>query len=253
MVTCRPDISFPLIKLSQYSTNPAREHYEAIKHIFKYVKATINDGLYYWRSEPRPDLPSLPLPNTTLLQYNNNSMDNVDSPQHLHGAVDSDWGGDSTHRKSVSGLALRIAGGTILYKTKFQACVALSSTEAEFTAACDAGRSILYVRSILDEINMPQDAATSLYIDNNGALLMGNAQQPTRRTKHMDLKKFALQDWVERDLLILKRINTSDSFTDPLTKPMGKELHARHNEYLLGKIIPLFASVHSDPSCTVPT
>ena len=29
MITCRPDISFPLIKLSQYSVNPAKEHYEA--------------------------------------------------------------------------------------------------------------------------------------------------------------------------------------------------------------------------------
>ena len=163
-----------------------------------------------------------------------------------HAAVDSDWGGDSTHRKSVSGLAIRIAGGTILYKTKFQACVALSSTEAEFTAACDAGRSILYVRSILDEINMPQESATPLYIDNNGALLMGNAQQPTRRTKHMDLKKFALLDWVECDLLIMRRITSSDNFVDPLTKPMGKELHARHCEYLLGKRIPKYVYAYLD-------
>ena len=36
--------------------------------------------------------------------------------------------------------------------------------EAEFTAACDAGKAILYIRSILDEINVPQDKATTLYI-----------------------------------------------------------------------------------------
>ena len=52
----------------------------------------------------------------------------------------------------------------------------MTSTEAEFTAACDAGKAILYVRSILDEIGIPQDKATALYIDNNGALMMGNAQ-----------------------------------------------------------------------------
>jgi dUTP pyrophosphatase len=40
LVTCRPDISFPLIKLSQYSTNPAREHYEAIKELFYYLRCT---------------------------------------------------------------------------------------------------------------------------------------------------------------------------------------------------------------------
>ena len=56
----------------------------------------------------------------------------------------------------------------------------MSSIKAEFTAACDAGKSILYIRSILDEINVPQDKATTLFIDNNGALLMAYAQQPTR-------------------------------------------------------------------------
>ena len=69
----------------------------------------------------------------------------------------------------------------------------------------------------------------------------------------MDLKKVALLDWIERDLLIMKRITSSDNFTDPLTKPMGKEMHARHNEYLLGKNIPKFASALADTTCTVPS
>jgi hypothetical protein len=84
---------------------------------------------------------------------------------------------------------LRIAGGTVLYKTKYQDTVALSSTEAEFTAAAEASKYILYVRSILDQLGIPQDAATPvLYKDNQGALLLTNAQQPTKRTRHMDIK-----------------------------------------------------------------
>lgn len=164
-----------------------------------------------------------------------------DSTQHTHAAVDSDWAGDTNHRKSVTGISLRLCGGTILYKTKFQDCVATSSTEAEFTAACDAGKAILYVRSILDEIDMPQDTATTLYIDNNGALLMGNAQQPTCRTKHMDIKNMALQDWVQKDLILMKRISTTNNYSDALTKPMGRQLHYRHNDYILGKLIPHYA------------
>ena len=130
-----------------------------------------------------------------------------------------------------------------MYKTKFQETVALSSTEAEFTAACDAGRAILYIRSILDEINIPQDDATVIYIDNNGALLMANAQQPTRRTRHMDMKKFVIQDWVERDLLLFKRITSPNNYADPLTKTMTKDLHYRHNDYNLGKIIPPYCNI----------
>lgn len=31
MVTCRPDISYPIIKLSQYCTKPARVHFDALR------------------------------------------------------------------------------------------------------------------------------------------------------------------------------------------------------------------------------
>ncbi len=55
-------------------------------------------------------------------------------------------------------------------------------------------------------MNISQPDATILYEDNNGALLMANAQQPTRHTRHMDIKKFALLDWVERDLITLHNI-----------------------------------------------
>ena len=43
------------------------------------------------------------------------------------------------------------------------------SAEAGFTGACKAGKAHLYVRYILNEISMPQDEATILFIDNNGA------------------------------------------------------------------------------------
>ena len=48
MVTCRPDISYPTIKLSQYSANPSQCHYEAVIEIFRYLHSTLNEGLIYW-------------------------------------------------------------------------------------------------------------------------------------------------------------------------------------------------------------
>jgi hypothetical protein len=136
--------------------------------------------------------------------YTTTNTSEIDSATSIHAAVDTDWAGDTTQCRSVSGIILRLSGGTILYKTKYQDTVALSTTEAEFTAACDAAKAILYVRSILDEINLPQQNATTLFIDNNGALMMGNAQQPTRQTCHLELKKFMLLDWIQKDLIFMK-------------------------------------------------
>ena len=245
MVTCRPDISYPLIKLSQYSSNPAAEHYESVKHILRYIKATKHDGIYFWRRNVRDDLPDLPLPKQWNETYNVDPNTHIDSADLIHGLVDSDWGGDSNHRRSVTGIIIKYAGGTIYFKTKFQETIVLSSTEAEFIAACDAGKAILYVRSILNEIGVDQNEATTLFIDNNGALLMGNAQQPTRRTRHMDIKHFSLLDWIERDLIFMKRINTSDNSADALTKSLGRTLFYRHNDSILGKIIPPYAAAYN--------
>ena len=76
---------------------------------------------------------------------------------------DSDWATCVKTRRSFSGICILLAGGTIAYKTKFQPTVALSSTEAEFMAATDVGRMCLYVRSILWNLDIPQEAATVAY------------------------------------------------------------------------------------------
>ena len=75
----------------------------------------------------------------------------------------------------------------------------MSSTEAEFTAACDSGKVVLYIRSIFCEIGVDQNETATLFIDNNSALLMRNDQQPTCHTRYMDIKYFSLLDWTERD------------------------------------------------------
>ena len=239
MVTCRPDISFPLIKLSQYSTNPAREHYEAVQDIFKYLSCTKTDGIHFWRRHSNKNLPS---PYETFdIEDTIHEATIQDIPSKLKSAVDADWGGDVTHRRSVAGFVLKLAGGAIYYKTRFQPTVALSSTEAEFSAACDAGKAILYVSSILDQLGVNQDSATILHIDNNGALNMANQQQPTKYTRHIDIKHYAIQDWVEKDLLFLRRISSSANYADALTKPLGRTLHHRHMDYIMGRVKPSYS------------
>jgi hypothetical protein len=180
MVTCRPDISFPVIKLSQSSMNPAQEHYTAVSEILQYLKCTDDKGIYFWRPAHHKDYPE---PTTS---HDNKPMDVdatiQDKPTLIQAASDSDWGGDTKHQKSLTGFVRKMAGGCIYYKSKFQPTITLSLTEAEFVAATEAGKAILYVKTMLEEIGIEQKFTTTLYIDNNGALNMANQQQPTHNT-----------------------------------------------------------------------
>ena len=92
------------------------------------------------------------------------------------------WASDTNHCKSVTGVIIQYAGGIIYFKTKSQHTIIMTS----------------------------QDEKTTLCIDNKGVLLMTNAQKSTRFTWHMDIKHFALLYGVERYLVVMKRINTSE-------------------------------------------
>lgn len=243
MVTCRPDISYSVIKLSQYSTRPAQIHFEAIKQIYKYLWQTKERGIIYWRRNERKDLDSHPIPviKDDNYDYRESKEREVNNPKTMNVAVDSDYAGDHSHRRSITGLSIQLGGGTVLYKTRFQDTIALSSTEAEFTAAAEAGKFILHVRSILHELGVEQHHATTLYEDNQGAILMANAQQPTKRTRHMAIKTFAIQEWCERDLIILHKINTKHNWSDALTKPQSRLLFYRHMNHIMGYISPKYS------------
>jgi hypothetical protein len=104
---------------------------------------------------------------------------------------------------------------------------------------------ILFVRSVLWDLDIPQEAATLLYEDNNGCTAMGNAQKPTPRTGHIDIKYFSLCEWVERDLILLDRIDTSINMSNHLTKSLETLLFHRHADFLLRHIPPSYSPIYS--------
>jgi hypothetical protein len=107
--------------------------------------------------------------------------------------------------------------------------------------AHDAGKMVLFIRSILFDLGIPQQAASVIYEDNDGATAMANAQKPTSRTRHMDTRYFALSEWVERDLMILERIHTSINEADHFTKVLDRTLFYRHIDHIMGHIPPPYS------------
>jgi hypothetical protein len=246
MTTCRPDLAFSSVKLSQSNSCPHELHYHGLKHALKYLYNSKDDGLYFWRTAPRMELPEGPLP---AIKSNRQDIFLDGRPQFdasiVHAYADSDWATCVKTRRSFGGSCIRLAGGTIAYKCKFQPTVAGSSTEAEFMAAYDTGKMILFIRSVLWDLHVPQEAATVLFEDNDGCTAMGNAQKPTPRTRHIDIKYFSLAEWVERDLMILERIDTSINMSDHMTKGLQTILFHRHADFLLGHVPPMYSPIYN--------
>ena len=254
MVTCRPDISFPIIKLCQYNSCPARSHFEALKRLLLYVRNTISEGIYYWRSTPNCDLPIGPPPTIRKDPYDRTPFPCQKNTSAPFGIVDSDWASDTTHRRSISGIGCIYGGAVVAYKSCYQKTVADSSTEAEFYALVECGKMMLYIRSILNDLGLDQDLASPIFEDNKGAIDIVNSGKPTKRVRHVDTKQFCLLDWVEKDLLEVIKVSTHDNSSDVLTKALPKALLHRHNEILMGKVRPLYSTYKLEiENTTVPS
>ena len=92
MITCRPDLSYAVVRCSQYSSKPHEIHYHAVRHMLKYLYQTRTDGIYYWRATPNMMLPQVPPP---PLLSNAHDLLLDGRPKHaaddLHAYMDLEW------------------------------------------------------------------------------------------------------------------------------------------------------------------
>ena len=104
-VVSRPDICFAVYNLAHFVSNQGKEHWVALKHLLRYLKGSTNHTLVFIRG--------------TAFELFRNS--------------DSDWATDEDDRKSTSSFCLKVNRDSSLvsWASKKQACVALSSCEAE--------------------------------------------------------------------------------------------------------------------------
>ena len=73
MVTCQPDISNAVIKLTQFNSNPAKCHYEAVLHVFKYLAVASDKGLHFLCKFPNVNLPKVSFPTVEKEEYHFNT------------------------------------------------------------------------------------------------------------------------------------------------------------------------------------
>ncbi|GJT23837.1 putative ribonuclease H-like domain-containing protein, partial [Tanacetum coccineum] len=119
LTTSRPDIMFAVCACARFQVTPKASHLNAVKRIFRYLKHQPKLGLWYLR----------------------------DSPFELEAFLDSDYGGASLDRKSTTGGCQFLGRRLISWQCKKQTIVANSTTEAEYVAAANCCRQVLWIQS----------------------------------------------------------------------------------------------------------
>ena len=205
----RPDLAFSYSQLSKFLQHPGDVHLAAAYRVLAYVRGTVNQGIYF--HDPGPGQRNI-----------------------LSGWVDSDFAADVDTRKSVTGYLLSLNGGPISWKAARQGGVTLSSSEAEFVAASQAGKEILYLRALLKGLACPQHQPTQLWEDNASCILMSENPTNRERSRHVDVRVHFLRDMVRDGAVKLIKCAGTQNVADALTKSLPKPAFHKHREFLHG-------------------
>ena len=79
----------------------------------------------------------------------------ADFPSDVLVNSDANWAGDVDDRKSTSGVVILLAGCPVIWLSKKQPTVALSTAEAEYMAMSTAATESLWLSALLTEIGIP--------------------------------------------------------------------------------------------------
>jgi len=118
LTTSRPDILFSVCMCAKFQSNPKESHFKAGKRILKYLKGTVNVGLWYPRG----------------------------APLSLTGYSDSDFAGCKLDRKSTRGTCHLLGASLISWHSKNKACVSLSTAEAKYIVVGSCYAQILSLK-----------------------------------------------------------------------------------------------------------
>ena len=198
MVCTRPDIAHVVGVLSRFMSNPGKEHWTAVKRVFRYLRGTSNYGLCY---QGRPGLERM--------------LD-------IRGFVDADWAGDLDQRRSTSGYVFSLFGGAVSWMSKRQSVVALSTTEAEYIAATHASKEAVWLQRLCSSMGLVQQAIR-IDCDSQSAIFLAKNPAYHSKTKHIDVQYHFVRDMVEAKRVLLVKVDTLKNVADALTKSVSTQ------------------------------
>ena len=116
VTTTHPDIAYTVGVLARFNSNPGWVHWLAVKHLLHYIKGTLDYSIIH---SPDPSQPEI------FITFS-----------------DADHGGYKDTGHSTGGYVIKMSTGAVSWSSKLQNVVALSTTEAEYMAAVQAGKEI---------------------------------------------------------------------------------------------------------------
>ncbi len=111
---------------------------------------------------------------------------------------------------------------------------ALSTAEAEWYATSEAGKEIVYLRSILNDFGFEPVSPTLLFEDSRAVIAMTENPVNRKASRHIDTRKHFIGQLVEDKTIVLEQCATDNMVADALTKGLPAPAFEKHKAKMLG-------------------
>ncbi|GJT79630.1 retrovirus-related pol polyprotein from transposon TNT 1-94 [Tanacetum coccineum] len=189
-----PDLVFVVWMCARYQVKPTEKHLHAVKRVFRYLKGTIDMGLWYSKYSC-----------ITLTAY-----------------ADVDHVGCQDTRQSTSESAQFLGDKLVSCSSKKKKSTAISSTEAEYIALSGCCAQILWMRSQLTEYGLKFNKIP-LYCDNKSAIALCCNNVQHSKSKHINVRYHFIKEQVENGVVELYLVRTEYQLANIFTKALPRE------------------------------
>ena len=193
----RPDITFTVNKLCKYMSNPGAVHWQALKHLIRYLKGTQHLGLCY------------------------NFAQTADV-QSLHGYTDSSFADCPDTSKSTIGYVFYYHGAILSWFSKLHTFVTTSTNHSEYAALAAGAKEAQWLVYLFEELD-PQIKHTPvpLFVDNSGVVSLVFNPVDHQANKHVRLSCHFARELTDLQIIAPQRVSTDKNLADIFTKALG--------------------------------
>ena len=217
-------MSFAVHQCARFCNDPKRSHKQAVKRILRYLlhtKRIGEQGIVF-----KPD--------------RNKSIDTyVDAS--FAGEWNTAWSDEPSSVMSRTGYIILYANCPIIWTSKLQTEIALSTTESEYIAFSQALRDVIPLIELLRELSASVQFEQSTPIihctvheDNKGCIDLVEIPKMRPRTKHIALKYHHFRTFVKNKTVSVRYCETAMQIADIFTKPLGDTQFAVLRKMMMG-------------------
>nr|GEU90417.1 copia protein [Tanacetum cinerariifolium] len=191
LTSSRPDIVHATCVCTRYQAHPTKKHLKEVKKIFRYLRGTVNMGLWYTK----------------------------DSGFEITGFSDADYVGCKDTFKSTSGGAQFLGEKLMSWSSKKQDCTLLSTAKSEYVSLSACCAQVLWMRTQLTDYGYHFDKIP-IYCDSKSAIAISCNPVQHSRMKHIAVRYHFIKEHVEKGTIKLYFVKTDYQLTDIFTKAL---------------------------------